>query len=419
MKRRSIRVTMMLIIITVSPLTANRFYGWTKPNSLQITTNVSDTLFEKEITKASHYLSSVPEKLKVPSVSVAIGIHNQLVWSSAVGLADIKNNINATPHTKYRVGSTSKAITATGVARLVTNNALNLDDHIGHQIPNYPPKEWNFNTRQLLSHTAGVGNYEDFGLRSAKTTLCNCRQFDSVEEGLEVFNRYDLIFEPGTDFAYSSFDIILASAVIEKASQQPFLDYMKREVFERLNMTSTLGDHSEPNIENLATFYRSRNRKFKEWKNLFGLTGDINLSYKWAGGGFLSTPSDLVKMGNAWLNDTTFISQSTYKTFFEPQRLLDGIVNEQQYALGWRSYYDYQSEYLLDAKEPVWMVHHGGISKGSMNFLVLFPEYNMVINASINARAASFGEFWREVLTIADFFLENLERKNLEHLKVR
>lgn len=418
-KSRIFKISLVPLLFTISLVSVSRYTGWSQPYSKTVTQGINDPLLAEEIEGASSYLSTVPKKLQVPSISVAVGIDNQLVWSSAVGWADIKNNIAATPSTKYRVGSTSKAITATGVARLVESKRLDLDDSIGHQIPNYPQKKWNFNTRQLLSHTAGVGNYHDFGLGSAKTTLCNCRQFDSVEEGLDVFNRYDLIFRPGTDFAYSSFDVILASAVIEMATEQPFLAYMEEEVFEQLNMSSTLGDHSQPKIENLATFYRSRNGKFKEWKNLFGLTGDINLSYKWAGGGFLSTPSDLVTMGNAWLNDTTFISQNTFRTFFEPQKLLDGQINEQQYALGWRSYYDHQSEFLPGVQDAVWMVHHGGVSKGSMNFLVMFPEYNMVINASINARAARFGEFWREVLTLANFFLEDLERNDLEHLKVR
>ncbi len=72
------------------------------------------------------------------------------------------NRKPATPHTQYRIGSTSKAVTATGIARLVNAGTLDLDALVGDTIINWPKKRWNFSTRQLLNHTAGVGNYEDF-----------------------------------------------------------------------------------------------------------------------------------------------------------------------------------------------------------------------------------------------------------------
>ena len=60
---------------------------------------------------------------------------------------------------------------------------------------------------------------------------------------------------------------------------------------------------------------------------------------------------------------------------------------------------------------------HGGVSKGSMNFLVLFPDYNMVINASINARAEQFGYFWKEVLKLANIFISSIETSNKQEIE--
>jgi len=377
-----------------------------------ITYGIEDTAYANEITIAKEHLKGVIQRLEVPSFSVAVGHEGAVVWSASEGYQDIESETPATPKTQYRLGSTSKSITATGVAKLVDAGKLNLETIIGDTIVNWTKKRWDFSMRQLLSHTAGVGNYTDFGVASGKYTLCNCYEFKSASEGLKVFDRYKLLYEPGTSFAYSTFDINLASVVLEQAASQPFLSYMDEKVFHPLGMTSTYADHAKPKSEHFATFYQMEQSYYREYR-IFERVYDINLSYKWAGGGFIGTPTDMVKMGNALLNDSTFVSKSTLKKFWTPQKLNDGSINEQEYALGFRSWLTYENQFLGDGKTPYWMVHHGGVSKGSMNFLVIFPNYNLVLDASINARVKHFGDFAAEVRQLANIFLQSIERNEL------
>ncbi|WP_299217756.1 serine hydrolase [uncultured Dokdonia sp.] len=378
--------------------------------SAPITTTVSHPDYKNPIAEATTVLAAIGEDKKLPSFSVAVGHHGKVIWSAAVGYQDIDAGIAATPKTQYRIGSTSKAVTTTGIARAVDAHRIQLEVIIGDTIVNWTKKKWDFSMQQLLSHTAGVGNYEDFGIASAKYTMCNCHEFTTASEGLTVFDPYDLIFEPGTSFAYSTFDINLASVVLEQAVGTPFLEYMEANIFQPLGMKDTYGDHNRPKTEDFATFYETRNEYYREFRS-FEQVYDINLSYKWAGGGFISTPTDLVKMGNAYLKDDSFISHDTKRKFWTPMKLDNGEVNEQLYALGWRSYLDYTNPNLLDGKTPVWMVHHGGVSKGSQNFLILFPNYDLVIDASINTNVADFGIFSDEVYKIANVFLKTIEKK--------
>lgn len=377
-----------------------------------LTIGVNDHKYNSVIEKVIPNLKKITKQLDVPSFSIAVGHKGKIILSAAVGYQNIHLLKPATPKTQYRIGSTSKSITATGVAKLVNTNNINLDAIIGDTIKNWTKKRWSFTMRQLLSHTAGVGNYTDFGIASGKYTICNCYQFNSASEGLKVFDQYKLLYEPGTAFQYSTFDINLASVVLEQAANQPFLEYMHDTIFNPLNMQDTYADHTLPKTKHFATFYETKDGYYREYRTL-GIKHDVNLSYKWAGGGFISTPTDLVKMGNAYLNDSTFLSYKTKKEFWSPVKLKNGKVNEQLYALGWRSYLQYESESLLK-KEPVWMVHHGGVSKGSMNFLILFPNYNLVIDASINARANSFQDFSLEVRKIANYFLEVIEKNETQ-----
>lgn len=372
------------------------------------TTAISDPAFKEQIQVRSKKLEMLVDSLNVPSVSVAIGVDNKIVWSEAIGYADLHNKINATPKTTYRIGSTSKAVTSVAIMKLVQQNKLNLDLSVADILPDYPSKKWEFTTRQLLSHTAGFPNYEDLGISGGFYTLLNFKQFYTVDEGLELFKDVPLLFKPGEQFQYSSFDVVLASRVVEKISDNDFLNYLEKDIFQTLKMENTYGDHSNTKSKTEAEFYQtSSDNSFRKW-HTFGVPHhDQNLSYKWAGGGLLSTPSDLVKMGNALLNDTTFVSDNVRNKFFEPQRLSNGEINEQKYALGWRSYYDYASEHLLGEDKPIWMVHHGGVSKGSMNLLCLFPNKNVVIDVAINGRQKDFdfGPFWYQVMNLVQPFL--------------
>lgn len=386
--------------------------GYDEDRPFPITTAVKHSAYQNAIAKAEEHLSAIGANTDFPSFSVAVGHQGRLVWTAAAGYQDLATQKAATPQTQYRIGSTSKAVTATGVARAMDQKLLDIDAMIGDTITNWSPKKWDLNMRQLLSHTAGIGNYTDFGLHSAKYTLTNYYPFETAAEGIQVFDRYDLIFAPGTSFAYSTFGTNLASVVLEQATSTPFLEYLEREVFTPLDMQNTYGDHDKPKTEHFATFYETDNGYYREFRSL-GLLYDINLSYKWAGGGIISTPTDLVKMGMSYLKDDHFLSADTKRTLWTPQKLVSGELNEQHYALGWRSYLAYKNDLLLDGETPLWMVHHGGVSKGSQNFLVLFPNYDLVIDVSINTNIDNFGSLGKQLYTIANYFLTEIEKEEI------
>ncbi len=408
---KKLKYTGVFILILALFYFGYDLFSWDEiPNNRKFekTIGISDSGFSEQIRLSSKKLEVLLDSLNVPSVSIAIGVDNKIVWSEAIGYADLDKKINATPKTTYRIGSTSKAVTSVAIMKLVQQNKLNLDESVSNLLPDYPVKKWKFTTRQLLSHTAGFPDYEDLSISGGFYTLLNFKQFHTVEEGLVVFKDVPLLFKPGDRFRYNSFDVVLASRVIEKISNQDFLGYLENNLFQTLKMKHTYGDHFVKEPEYEAEFYQtSSGNKYRRWHTFGVLHPDQNLSYKWAGGGLLSTPGDLVKMGNALLNDTTFVNTRVRNAFFEPQRLSNGEINEQKYALGWRSYYDYASQHLLGEETPVWMVHHGGVSKGSMNLLCLFPNEGVVIDVAINGRQKEFdfSPFWYQVMDLVQPFL--------------
>jgi len=94
-----------------------------------------------------------------------------------------------------------------------------------------------------------------------------------------------------------------------------------------------------------------------------------DLSYKWAGGGFLSTAEDLVRFGSALLN-AGFLKQDTLKMLFSPQKMTSG--QETKYGFGW---------FIHDAEGPEkerQFEHSGGVA-GSSAWLVIYPDRRVVI----------------------------------------
>ncbi len=407
----------LIAFVALSALCATYYFlSWTELPADRIdikTTSISDSSYTKEIEASSKAVKELILNLNAPSVSVAVGIDGKIIWSEAVGYSNLSKKIPATPATAYRIGSTSKAVTSTAIMLLVQNGLLDIDQPVNNLLLNYPKTRWPFSTRHLLSHTAGIVHYENLSISGGLYTLFNFKQFNSVEEGLSVFKNENLLFEPGSQFKYSSFDVVLASSVIEQVTEKAFLVFLNENLFKPLNMENSYGDNGPYGGENEAVFYNTTKSKYRIWHTFGFPRNKINLSYKWAGGGLLSTPVDLVKMGNALVTDSAFVNNKIRNTFFTPQKLNNGKINEQRYVLGWRSYYDYGIDELLGTENIVWMVHHGGVSTGSMNLLCLFPNEKMVINVSINGREKDFDftPFWIEVMKVASPFIKTLHSK--------
>ncbi|MDZ7928314.1 MAG: serine hydrolase domain-containing protein [Agrobacterium sp.] len=246
----------------------------------------------------------------------------------------------------------------------------------------------------LMSHQAGVRHYRPLWLPPFNEYLLN-KPFLTVEEGLLLFKDDPRIATPGEEFHYSSYGINLASAVTEQAANRTFLQLMRQEIFDPLDMTHTYGE-------------KESNPKGTQWYQLrsdgkASLTAPVNSSYKWASGGFMSTPTDLVKLGNSWITLKLF-SDETRQLFFTPQTLANGDINPQSYALGWRVEQK-KIEQIKKGEVDVRIVHHGGTAQGSSAFLVIFPEYELVIAATMNGLSENFGVLSNICFSAAGMYL--------------
>jgi len=351
---------------------------------------------------AQQALHQARAQQQLPALTAAVIWQGELVWAGAAGFADVAKQQAATIHSQFRIGSSSKPVTATAIARAVQAGRLELDQPIRHYLAQLPNSAWgDFTLRQLLSHSSGLPGYEqNTDWVGVWRTLVKQHRYTDVMASLALFDQAKLQHPPGQTFLYSSFGFNLASAVLQAAVQQPFLDYLRTEMTKPLGLPSLLA--AEVPYSQQVQFYFTNGREVKpHWP--------VDLSQKWAGGGLAASSVDLAKLGAAWL-DPAFIRADIQQQFWTPQKLNNGEVNEQNYALGWRA--TTRDVLLCDQDhkltKPIRYIHHGGVSDGAQSWLVVYPELQLVLAMNTNTVKDNYCDFAGQAAAIIRPFLRHI-----------
>jgi CubicO group peptidase (beta-lactamase class C family) len=315
-------------------------------------------------------LEDYRERHHLPSISLAIGIDGEIAYLGAVGFADLAREQPATPDTRYRTGSVSKAITTVALGRLVEEGVIDLDKDFRTYVPDFPQKKWSFTPRQLASHTAGIRHYVN--------PMENYRDehYDTVQDALVTIEEDRMIFEPGTRFGYSSYGFNMLSAAMANAADTPFRDLLDRLVFGPANMTATGAEDPRDPHPDSAGFYLQT----PEW-SLRAPYADN--SYKVAGGGLLGTPGDLVNLGNALLAGA-LLQPETWNELTTVVPLADGNTDH-GYGLG------FGVGEVRIGERTIREIGHSGGSVGGLTVWKLFDDvasdrgsHDVVVAATIN-----------------------------------
>jgi CubicO group peptidase (beta-lactamase class C family) len=310
-----------------------------------------------------------------PGIAVSVSIGGELIFSEGFGYADLEQQVPVSPaETRFRVGSTAKSMTAMAVGQLYETGKLDLDAPVQDYLPDYPEREGVITARLLAGHLAGIRHYNGNEFLSAD-------HYATVPDGLEIFKDDPLVVSPGTEFRYSSYGYNLLSAVVEAAAGQEFLSYMDENVFDRVGMQQTIADHVFPVIPHRSRYYEVQEGKTynSPW---------VDNSYKWAGGGILSTSEDLVRFGVAHLSDE-FLSRDTIETLWTSQLTLDG--KKTGYGIGWFTENDNAGRRVIR--------HSGGSIGGTTNFRI-FPDDGLVIAVITNTSGADIGPLTDDLIEV-------------------
>ena len=298
-----------------------------------------------------------------PGLSAAVAVDGELIWSGGSGLADVENGVPATADSVYRIASISKPVAATAIMQLANQGAVDLDAEVQEYFPAFPRKAHPVTVRHLMTHTSGIRHYNP-GEMEMKD------HFDTTEAAIEIFKDDPLLFEPGTQYSYSSYAYNILAGIVESVSGQSFDSYLRENVWGPAGMDATYLEHQGEIVPNRVRQYVKRADGAGVHNAPFA-----DLSIKWAGGGMIAAAPDLVRFALA-LDAETILPANTHDTMTAPYQLADGTTSE--YALGWR---------IATDEQGTWVAHSGGATGGSTRLLRL-PERGVAVAVFSNVQSA-------------------------------
>jgi CubicO group peptidase (beta-lactamase class C family) len=181
------------------------------------------------------YVQRAARDWKVPGLAIAIVKDDSLVFAKGYGVAEQGKPARATEHTRFAIGSTTKAMTTAALAMLVDEGKVRWDDRVIDHIPElqlydpYATRE--LTIRDLLTHRSGLPGTDLFwGVRENPFTTP------------EMIRRLRHV-RPTTSFRstwqYQNVVYSLAGVVIERASGMSWDAFIRSRIFKPLGMTES------------------------------------------------------------------------------------------------------------------------------------------------------------------------------------
>ena len=149
------------------------------------------------------------------------------------GFADVKTRRAVDPAaTIFRLASISKLFTWVSVMQLVEQGKLNLDTDVNSYLDFRirPAFDRPITLRNLMTHTGGFEEVID------DIILTDPKKAVSLRDDL-IHNQPMRLFPPGEIPAYSNYGVGLASYIVQRASGEPFEQYVRQHIFLPLGMT--------------------------------------------------------------------------------------------------------------------------------------------------------------------------------------
>ena len=316
----------------------------------------SDIIIGEKFAKIEAKIQAWQKQTNSPAISVAFQ-YGDLYYENAWGLADIENQVKAKPTSSYQIASTTKPMTAMAILRLWEMGKIDLDAEVQTYYPSFPKKKNPITIRQLLSHTSGISHYQG-DTKEEK----HIKEPYSTKMAIDIFKDWELIFEPNTDWGYSSYGYNLLGAVIEEVSRKSYGDFLEEHIWVPANMENTMMDDPITIVPNRVRGYFKNGGKIENGEYL-------DISSRFGAGGVRSTVQDIVKMGIA-LRNGKILKPETVELMLEPL----GDQGWNDYALG-ISVRPFSGQHII--------MHSGGMPQTSFLFIAA-PADNLSLSIGSN-----------------------------------
>lgn len=189
---------------------------------------------------------------ELPGAVVGVVSDQELIWAKGFGHANVDAAQPMETDTRFRMASHSKLFTATAIMQLREEGKVRLDDpavdylpwlSFGSAAPDDPP----ITIEHLLTHSSGLP-------REAGSHWSDL-DFPTSAEVRELMSHRQAAFSPEVRWKYSNLAYTLAGMVVEEVSGMSWADYLQKNIFDPLGMSSSSVDRED---SKMATGYGRR-----------------------------------------------------------------------------------------------------------------------------------------------------------------
>lgn len=350
---------------------------------------------------------------KLPGLTATVIEDQEVLWSGAVGLANVEKNINAKPSTLCSICSISKLFTAVAIMKLYDEGKLRLDDNVSDLLPAYNleqkyPESGPITIRTLLTHSSGLPREAAYPYWTGPDF-----PFPTKEQIDSKLSEQETLYPASTYFQYSNLGLTLLGEIIEEISGVTYDEYIQQNILEPLGLTDTRTELPEQLYgSELAIGYSAMTRNGNREKvNFFQANGIAPAA------GFSSNVQDLGKFAS-WqfrLRDST-IAEILKPSTLKYMQTVHWINPD------WKTTWGLGFVVYKGDEGNTW-VGHGGSCPGYRSSLQLDLNNKRAYSVMINASGTNPGKYVDGMNAILkkvkitkneDLAGDTIEKKNLQ-----
>ena len=388
-----LRTNKFLTLLVLVALLVSACQPIVTPESMEIgmagSTELDVALADETVAAIRQIVEERMAQVQAPGFAVAVVRDGTMVYAEGFGVAELGTARPVTPQTVFQLASTSKPITAIAIMQLAEAGKLQLDSPITEYLPYFQLADERYRDitiEQILTHRSGLP--EGGGFLGAEAEIVPEFDEEAAEHYVRGLADLELLFAPGTDWAYSDMGYNILGDVIAKVSGLSFEAYAQQNIFTPLGMAQTtflltevptmtlaLPHVLDENGEMASTGIQPYTRPLAPSDTLFSSVIDMS-------------SLAIASLNHGELDGVRILSAESWQQMWTVQTetwfgdLLDYLAPE--YAYGW---------YWGDvAGQPV--VHHPGTELGYQNIFLLAPEENLAVITMGNALASDEDFFY-------------------------
>ncbi len=312
-------------------------------------------------------------------------ISDDIITTGAIGLKNADTKEILENDDRVLIGSVTKTLIATAILRLASQGKLDIDSPVHKILPKIlfdnPWRENNPVTiRDLLNHTSGIEDARFWQVFSTESTSTTPLEY--------IFSKNPSVLKvrtiPGTRFSYSNMGYSFLGLIIEKITQEPYENYLDKNLLVPLGMNSSTFQFTTQKGENV-----DQHLAMGHFDN--GTTQENIPMFLRPAGQFTTTAKDMALlakflMSDGVINEKSFIDKELLNQMGNPistESYKNGLTSGYQFGLSYRDRYGVVGKF------------HRGNTIGYRATFYLFPEQKkgFFISYNTDSETANYENF--------------------------